>query len=71
MKCINCGGESDLSVCVILSTKGRKKRIQQSSKAISLCGVCIHGLKITSITEVCETILLTLRDTYTELAKSF
>jgi hypothetical protein len=69
MKCINCGRESDMSVCAILSTKGRKPRIQKSSKAVSLCGACIRSLKITHVTQVYATVLLTLRETYTALAK--
>ena len=69
MKCINCGRESDMSVCVILSTKGRKPRIQKSSKAISLCAACIRDLEITKATQLNVTVLLTLRDTYTALAK--
>ena len=69
MKCINCGRESDMSVCVILSTKGRKPRAQKSSKTISLCAVCIRGLEITQATQVYVSVLLTLRDTYTALAK--
>jgi hypothetical protein len=69
MKCINCGRESDMSVCAILSTKGRKPRIQRSSKAVSLCGACIRNLKIEHVTQAHSTVLLTLRETYTALAK--
>jgi len=68
-KCINCGRKSDISVYAILSTKGRKERVQESSKSISLCTGCIRSLKITQVTQVYATVLLTLRATYTELAK--
>jgi hypothetical protein len=71
MKCINCGHESDMSVCAILSTKGRKPRIQKSSKAVSLCGACIHNLEISGVTQVYATVLLTLRETYTALTREF
>ena len=69
MKCINCGRESDMSVCAILSTKGRKPRIQKSSKAISLCSACLRDLTIADGTLAYSTVLLTLSETYTALAK--
>ena len=69
MNCTKCGRESDMSVCVILSTKGRKPRIQKSSKAISLCAACIHRMKITQGVQACGHVLRALRETYTALAK--
>ncbi len=70
MKCINCGNESDISVCAILSTKGRKPRLQKSSKAIPLCGACIRSIKITDVAQVYVSLLQTLQTTYTALAST-
>ena len=69
MNCVNCSRESDLSVCAILSTKGRKPRVQKSSKAISLCSACLRDLKIVDGTQAYSTVLLTLSETYTALAE--
>ena len=69
MKCVNCKRESDMSVCAILSTKGRKPRIQKSTKAIALCAACIRTLKIARVTQVYASVLIALRETYTTLAK--
>jgi len=71
MNCINCGGESDISVCMILSTKGRRNRLQKSSKAVPLCGGCIRNVTITQVALMCTNVLQTLQATYTELANNF
>ena len=71
MTCINCGGESNISVCLLLSTKGRRNRLQKSSKAISLCGACIRSVTITQVTQVHTSIFLTLHAAYTALASNF
>lgn len=66
--CINCAGESDISVCTILSTKGRRPRVQKASKTIPLCRACIRNVKITQVTQVYASVLLSLQATYTALA---
>jgi hypothetical protein len=68
-KCINCERKSDMTVYTLLSTKHRKPRVQKTSKAIPLCTSCIRSLKISHVTQVYTTILLTLRATHAELAK--
>jgi hypothetical protein len=65
MNCINCGGEADISVCAILSTKKRRPRIQKSSKAIQLCGACIRKATITQAARIASSVLAALQDTYT------
>jgi hypothetical protein len=68
MNCILCSLESDLSLCAILSTKRRKNRVQQASKAIPLCGVCIRDPQVMQGSEICLTLSKTLQATYTALA---
>jgi len=41
MICIRCGNASTISVCMVLSTKGRKPRLQKSSKALQFCSACL------------------------------
>jgi len=68
MNCINCGRESDISVCAILSTKKRRPRIQKSSKAIQLCGACIRSATISQVGSVAINVIETLQDAYTSVA---
>ncbi len=68
MTCILCSLESDLSLCAILSTKGRRPRVQQASKTISLCGACLHNPQAMHDSEMWATLSKTLQATYTALA---
>jgi hypothetical protein len=68
-KCINCGRKSDITVHTLISMKNRKPRAQKTSKAIPLCALCIRSLKISHVTQVYTTVLLTLKATHAELAK--
>jgi hypothetical protein len=65
MNCINCGSEADISVCAVLSTKKRRPRIQKSSKAIQLCGVCIRKATITQAAHIASSVLAAVQDAYT------
>jgi hypothetical protein len=67
MNCTNCGGESDISVCAILSTKKRRPRIQKSSRAIQFCGACIRKATITQAAQVSSSVLAALQDAYTSI----
>jgi hypothetical protein len=67
MNCINCGGEADISVCAILSTKKRKPRVQKSSKAIQLCGACIRNANIPQAAHIAASVLARLQDAYTDV----
>jgi hypothetical protein len=70
MNCINCGGEADISVCAILSTKKRRPRVQKSSKAIQLCGACIRKATIAQDAQVSGSVLAALQDAYTSVVSN-
>jgi hypothetical protein len=67
MNCVNCGGEADISVCAVLSTKKRQPRIQKSSKAIQLCGACIRKATIPQASHIYGGILAALQEAYTSV----
>jgi hypothetical protein len=68
MICILCSLESDISFCAILSTKGRRPRVQQASKTISLCGACLRNSQVIQDSEMWATLSKALQATYTALA---
>jgi len=70
MNCTRCGGEADISVCLLLSTKLRRPRIQKSSKAIQLCSRCIRGLRKDNPPELWSTVREALHGTHTALTGS-
>ena len=70
MNCINCGGEADISVCAILSTKKRRPRVQKSSKAIQLCGACIRKATIAQDAQLSSSVLASLQAAYAALASN-
>jgi hypothetical protein len=63
-ECLNCGCESDLSVCVLLSTKGQKKRKQKSSHALQLCRECIQRRPTSKQNRVRTALLRALQEAY-------
>jgi len=67
MNCIRCGGEADVSVCMVLSTKLRRPRLQKSSKAIQLCSRCIQGLRKGNAPQLWAAVREGLHGTHTAL----
>jgi hypothetical protein len=41
--CLCCGGAANISVCVLLSSRGTRPRRQACSRALLLCSDCLQG----------------------------
>ncbi len=40
--CKLCGGRAGFSLCLLISTKGQRPRLQKCSRALLLCGACMR-----------------------------
>jgi hypothetical protein len=67
MNCLRCNAESTISVCLVLSTKGHRPRLQKSSKALQLCGACIRNLQSSDGRELWPSVRNALKEAYTAM----
>ncbi len=67
MNCLRCGAESTISVCMVLSTKGCRPRLQKSSKALQFCSTCMGDLKRSEARKLWTAVQEALQGAYTSL----
>ena len=44
--CSRCGAHAEYSIYSVVSTLGRKPRIQESTESVLFCGACLHDSRI-------------------------
>jgi hypothetical protein len=67
--CVICGGNPDLSVNCLVSTRGVRPRAQKCSRSLVVCISCLRASRGGSEHELALCIVESLHDAYTAIAE--